>query len=147
MFNSFQWCHNKKESSNLQMRPMSDPYRQEWQTALFIITSFSNRTIIYPCPVEFQSSVACSLGNEMLIEAKWAIFKEKLYDPVWNSPCLSFFFARRQAELPKGTVRWERLTKWGHYEQSHSWLMWTLVWEIRHLLLRATATLEPLHIL
>lgn len=108
---------------------------------------FLTGQLYIPCPFEFQSSVACALGNEMLIEVMWATFKEKLYEPVWDLLCLPFFFARRQAELPTGTAHSERFTKWGCYEQSHNRLMRTLVWGIRHQLLRATAILEPLHLL
>lgn len=45
---------------------------------------FSCGTHKHPCPAEFRKGWTCALGNEMLIEIKHVIFKEKLYEPIWD---------------------------------------------------------------
>lgn len=109
-----------------------------------LFTSFPCGAIIHLCPVEFRSSMACALGNEMLIEVMCVISKEKLYEPIWESPCFSLLFAVRLAALLMGTAPSERVTKWGCYEQSHKRLTWTLVWGIKHMVLWTTEILKSL---
>lgn len=84
------------------------------------------------------------LWVQTLVEIKCAIFKEKLYEAIWGSPCPSLLFALRLAMFLKGHAPSERVPKRGGFEQSHNRLTCTCLWGIKNTVWGTAEMLRPL---